>query len=178
MPSKNSINRPKLTTNVRSKQQKLARKRDQRERAGHFNQARSADGSRSGEAKSVALDLYFGKEDSTASRDQSHRGGLTNKTLSKKRSQKIERNLKYAQKRKLLTDVQAQLENNDEESMNIDSGNGKSLVRKQEIQQTKTSKNNMSLIREALWSALDDTSSQGLTLATGQGTTLGGAYFP
>ncbi|KAG0656779.1 ribosome biogenesis protein alb1 [Maudiozyma exigua] len=177
MPSKNSINRPKLTTNVRSKQQKLARKRDQRERAGHFNQARSADGSRSGEARSVALDLYFGKEDTTARRDQSHRGGLTNKTLSKKRSQKIERNLKYAQKRKLLTDVQAQLENNDEDSMSVDSGN-KNITRKQEIQQAKTIKNNMSLIREALWSALDDTSSQGLTLATGQGTTLGGAYFP
>ncbi|SMN22822.1 similar to Saccharomyces cerevisiae YJL122W ALB1 Shuttling pre-60S factor [Maudiozyma saulgeensis] len=178
MPSKNSINRPKLTTNVRSKQQKLARKRDQRERAGHFNQARSADGSRSGEAKSVALDIYFGKEDSTTSRDQSHRGGLTNKTLSKKRAQKIERNLKYAQQRRLLTDVQAGLENKaDDDEMNVDGGN-KALLRKQEIEQSKNKKNNMSLIREALWNSIEDAQSQGLTLATGQGTTLGGPFFP
>ncbi|CAB4255147.1 similar to Saccharomyces cerevisiae YJL122W ALB1 Shuttling pre-60S factor [Maudiozyma barnettii] len=176
MPSKNSINRPKLTTNVRSKQHKLARKRDQRERAGHFNQARSAEGSRSGEAKSVALDIYFGKEDATTSKDQSHRGGLTNKTLSKKRAQKIERNLKYAQQRRLLTDVQADLENKDD-TMNVDGGN-KSLLRKQEIEQSKNKKNNMSLIREALWNAIEDTQSQGLTLATGQGTTLGGPFFP
>lgn len=167
MPSKNSINRPKLTTNVRSKQQKLAKKRAQRERAGHFNPSRSAEGSKSGEIRSVPLELYFNK-DSASSGNK-----ITTKSLSKKRAKKIERNLKYADQRKLLTDVQAKLEEND-----MDMDHNKALVRKQDINITKISKNNMSLVREALWKVIEDTSAQGLVIENGNGTTLGGPFFP
>ena len=176
MPSKNSINRPKLTTNVRAKQQTLARKRDARERKGHFTLARSEEGSRSGEAKSAPVDLYFGRESPATRRAQPGRGGLTTKTLSKKRAQKIERNLKYAAQRRLLTDVQAGIESDE---MSVDAtGQAKAIARKQEIASAKASKNNSSLVREALWKAIDDASTQGLTLQTGNGTTLGGAFFP
>lgn len=179
MPSKNSINRPKLTTNVRSKQQTLARKRDARERKGHFTLARSEEGSRSGEAKSAPVDLYFGRESPATRRAQPGRGGLTTKTLSKKRAKKIERNLKYAAQRRLLTDVQANAEGADDDEMSVDAtGQAKAIARKQDIAAKKASKNSGSLVREALWKAIEDAGSQGLTLQTGNGTTLGGPFFP
>ena len=97
MPSKNSINRPKLTVNVARKTQSLAHKRDQRERAGLLKPARSSEKSKSGQIKSVPLDLYFQEKEGKVSGN-----GLTTKTLSKKRAKKIERNIKYAEQRKLL----------------------------------------------------------------------------
>lgn len=162
MPSKNSINRPKLVTNLKNRAQKAGLKRSRRDQRGEFQPARSSEDSRSGEIKSVALDLYFQNEKTG--------GSITNKTLSKKRSQKIERNLKYAQQRKLLTDLQAKSEND----MDVDSS-ASALVKK--VKESKTNK--LSMIKKAMWNVLDDTQSQTLPLSSsGQGTTLGGAWFP
>ncbi|CAL9731844.1 ribosome biogenesis protein Alb1p [Monosporozyma unispora] len=160
MPSKNSINRPKLVTNLKNKAQKAGLKRSRRDQRGDFQPARSSETSKSGEIKSVALDLYF--------QDEKTGGSITNKTLSKKRAKKIERNLKYAQQRKLLTDLQAKVEND----MDVDTA----LVKK--VKETKDSK--LSMIKKAMWNVLDDTQSQqNLPLSSsGQGTTLGGAWFP
>ncbi|EDO18124.1 hypothetical protein Kpol_1031p28 [Vanderwaltozyma polyspora DSM 70294] len=158
MPSKNSINRPKLTVNLNKKSQRLGQKRADRERKGLLQPERSSEASKSGEIKSVPLDLYFnGKESNNNS-------SITTKTLSKKRAKKIERNLKYAQQRKLLVDVQAK----EDIDMNVESnktkGNGKE-------------KTPLTKMKDALWNVIEDTSSQGLTLKTGQGTTLGGPTF-
>lgn len=156
MPSKNSINRPKLTVNVARKTQSLAHKRDQRERAGLLKPARSSEKSKSGQIKSVPLDLYFqGKEGKVSG------NGLTTKTLSKKRAKKIERNIKYAEQRKLLAELQDKVVN--EDGMEVD------LPPK-----TKKKEEKKNTLKDALWKILDDTSSQGLVISNGQGTTLGG----
>lgn len=190
MPSKNSINRPKLTTNLKSKAQRAGLKRSQREQRGDFKPARSSEQSKSGEIKSVALDLYFQNEEGKGRGDGDgngsgdmvviHNGPITRNTLSKKRAKKIERNLKYAQQRKkelqILTDLQAKKENDmDLDLDSIDSGdNGKNNKGKA------LKKSKLSLIKDAMWNILEDTQSiQNLSLSTsGQGTTLGGAWFP
>ncbi|CCF59208.1 hypothetical protein KAFR_0G01740 [Kazachstania africana CBS 2517] len=160
MPSKNSINRPKLTLNANKRVQRNAKKRDAREKLGLLNPQRSSESSKSGEIKSVALDLYFNKESSP-------NGPITTKTLSKKRTKKIERNLKYAEQRKLLLDVGSKIENDIE--MDVDSSNGK----KQDLK-----KSNLTLVKEALWSVIEDTTSDPLIIENGQGTTFGGPFFP
>ncbi|QLL33793.1 hypothetical protein HG536_0F01180 [Torulaspora globosa] len=164
MPSKNSINRPKLTTNLNRKTQSLARKRDQRERAGLLQPARSSEKSKSGQVKSVPLELYFhGKVGQTAGNQ-----ALTTKTLSKKRAKKIERNLKYAEQRKLLAELQDKVAN--EDGMEVDVQAGKSQKREEK-------KSSLAKMKDALWRVIDDSSSQGLVLNGGQGTTLGGPVF-
>lgn len=156
MPSKNSINRPKLTVNLARKTQSLAHKRDQRERAGLLKPARSSENSKSGQIKSVPLDLYFqGKEGKVAA------SGITTKTLSKKRAKKIERNIKYAEQRKLLAELQDKALNEDEMDLDLPASSKKTEERK-------------ITMKDALWKILDDTSSQGLVISNGQGTTLGG----
>ena len=150
MPSKNSINRPKLTVNVARKTQSLAHKRDQRERAGLLKPARSSEKSKSGQIKSVPLDLYFQEKEGKVSGN-----GLT------KRAKKIERNIKYAEQRKLLAELQDKVVN--EDGMEVD------LPAK-----TKKKEEKKSTLKDALWKILDDTSSQGLVISNGQGTTLGG----
>ncbi|QLQ78556.1 hypothetical protein HG537_0A08030 [Torulaspora globosa] len=158
MPSKNSINRPKLTPNLNRKNQSLARKRDQRERAGLLQPARSSENSKSGQVKSVPLELYFqGKTGQD--------GVLTTKTLSKKRAKKIERNLKYAEQRKLLAELQDKVEN--EDGMEVDVPAGKTQKREEK-------KSSLTKMKDALWKVLDDSSSEGFVLTKGQGTTLGG----
>lgn len=173
MPSKNSINRPKLTTNLKSKAQKAGLKRSQRDQRGDFQPARSSDNSKSGEIKSVALDLYFNEKN----RDTGN-GNITRKTLSKKRAQKIERNLKYAQQRKvqenkLLTDLQAKMEATGDMDVDISTAKGK--------KDTKKNTSKLELIKKAMWNVIEDTQSasnlNNLT-TNGQGTTLGGAWFP
>ncbi|CAI6732046.1 ANL_collapsed_G0028730.mRNA.1.CDS.1 [Saccharomyces cerevisiae] len=156
MPSKNSINRPKLTSNLHHKVHSLNKKRAQRERA-------------------VALDLYFQNkknesQNSTAVTLQnasSSPASITTRTLSKKRAKKIERNLKYATQRKLLVDASAKLE----DEMEIDLDGGKKVKENEK-------KSSLTLVKEALWSVIDDTASQGLIIENGQGTTLGGPFFP
>lgn len=166
MPSKNSINRPKLTSNLNRRAQKAGIKRSQREQNGQFQPARSSEQSKSGEIKSVALDLYFkDKADDVVIGPK-----VTRNTLSKKRAKKIERNLKYAQQRKnedrLLTDLHAKLEN----EMDVD-------VVSKKVKNEKNSK--LSMVKKAMWNVLEDAQSQQeLPLTTGQGTTLGGAWFP
>ncbi|SCV03676.1 LANO_0G05578g1_1 [Lachancea nothofagi CBS 11611] len=155
MPSKNSINRPKQQININRRTQSLAKKRDAMEKAGLLQPARSAESSKSGLARSVPIDLYKG-EGLTA-------GPLTTKTLSKKRAKKIERNLKYAEQRKLLVDVQKK----SEDSMELDQ------VKK--IEPTKTP---LERVKAAFFKAMEDTTSSGLVLENGSGTTLGGPFFP
>lgn len=165
MPSKNSINRPKLTVNLNRKTQSLARKRDQRERAGLLKPARSSENSESGQLKSVPLELYFQEKEGKTSSNQP----LTTKTLSKKRAKKIERNIKYAEQRKLLAELQDKADNDDE--MDVDVQTNIKLQKKEE------KKSALTKMKDALWKVLDDSSSQGLVLNNGQGTTLGGPVF-
>lgn len=166
MPSKNSINRPKLTVNLHRKVHSLAKKRAQRERAGLLQPARSSLSSKSGHIKSVPLDLYFQDKEGKV-----NSGPLTTKTLSKKRAKKIERNLKYAEQRKLLTDIQAKLEQEDGMDLDVHSADNTKIVKDEK-------KSALTRMKDALWSIIDDTSSQGLILENGQGTTLGGPFFP
>lgn len=156
MPSKNSINRPKLTVNLNRKTQALAHKRNQRERAGLLKPARSSENSKSGQIKSIPLDLYFQEKEGKVSGS-----GLTTKTLSKKRAKKIERNIKYAEQRKLLADLQDKPVNDDEMDVDVP---GKSK-KKEEKKIT---------LKDALRKILDDAPSQALVISNGQGTTLGG----
>ena len=173
MPSKNSINRPKLTTNLKSKAQRAGLKRSQREQRGDFKPARSSEHSKSGEIRSVALDLYFQNEEGSG--DSVVEGPITRKTLSKKRAKKIERNLKYAQQRKkelqILTDLQARKDN----EMDLDVDLSGTSNKKKDSKRSK-----LSVIKDAMWNVIEDTQSiQNLSLSTsGQGTTLGGAWFP
>lgn len=164
MPSRNSINRPKLTVNLNRKNASIIKKREQREKAGLLQPARSSEGSMSGKVKSVPIDLFM----NGARDDHASSKGITNKTLSKKRAKKIERNLKYAQQRKLLTDATAKIE----EDMDIDIDGGKKKSKK-EVEKTALGK-----VKDALWNAIEDTANAGLVLENGQGTTLGGPFFP
>ncbi|CAG99717.1 Alb1 [Kluyveromyces lactis] len=159
MPSKNSINRPKQKVNLNRKVHQRAAKRDAMEKKGLLAPARSSGTSKSGQLKSIPLDLYKG-EHSTS-------GALTTKTLSKKRAKKIERNLKYVEQRKLLVDLQSQSEENG--GMQIDAP----VVKKEK----ETKKGQLEKMREAISTVLEDIQSQGLSLQTGSGTTLGGQYF-
>ncbi|KOG98493.1 Alb1p [Saccharomyces eubayanus] len=176
MPSKNSINRPKLTSNLNHRVHSLGKKRAQREKAGLLQPARSSANSRSGEIKSVALDLYFqNKKDAgetstavTLPTPPSHPASITTRTLSKKRAKKIERNLKYAAQRKLLVDASAKVE----DDMDID------LDSTKKVKENEKKKSSLTLVKEALWNVIDDTSSHGLLIENGQGTTLGGPFFP
>lgn len=163
MPSRNSINRPKLTVNLNRKNASITKRREQRERAGLLQPARSSEGSMSGKVKSVPIDLYM----NGARDDHASSKGITNRTLSKKRAKKIERNLRYAQQRKLLTDAAAGVE----EGMDIDIDGGKRKNKKEE-------KTDLSMVKDALWKAIEDTTNTGLVLENGQGTTLGGPFFP
>lgn len=153
MPSKNSVNKPKLTENLRHKNHALARKRADRERKGLINPPRSHEDSKSGQARSESVDLYL--------KGAPQGSAVTTKTLSKKRQQKIERNMKYAEKRKLLTDVQAKLEN----EMDVEDEN-------------QTKEENKRSVKDAFWSALEDTQSSANLCQEGQGTTLGGPIYP
>ncbi|KAL3230738.1 Ribosome biogenesis protein ALB1 [Nakaseomyces bracarensis] len=163
MPSRNSINRPKLTVNLNRKNTSIGKRRDQREKAGLLQPARSSADSKSGKVKSVPIELYF----EGASDDYARSKGITTKTLSKKRAKKIERNLKYAQQRKLLTDATAQVE----EGMDIDID----AKKKQKEEEKKTA---LGRVKDALWNAIGDATNAGLVLENGQGTTLGGPFFP
>ncbi|GAV53643.1 hypothetical protein ZYGR_0AK01450 [Zygosaccharomyces rouxii] len=153
MPPKNSVNKPKLTENLRHKNHALARKRADRERRGLINPPRSHEDSKSGQAKSEAVDLYL--------KGAPQGSAITTKTLSKKRQQKIERNMKYAEKRKLLTDVQAKME----DEMDVEDENDAKEESKRSV-------------KDAFWSALEDTQSSANLCQGGQGTTLGGPIYP
>ncbi|SCU99795.1 LAME_0G05556g1_1 [Lachancea meyersii CBS 8951] len=157
MPSRNSINRPKQQVNLNRKVHSLAKKRDAMDRAGLLKPARSSEQSKSGLAKSIPMDLYKGEKLSA--------GPLTTKTLSKKRAKKIERNMKYAEQRKLLVDVQKKAE----DSMDLDVESKK---------QASAPKGQLERVKTALFKAVEDTASSGLVLEAGAGTTLGGPFFP
>ncbi|SCU96314.1 LAFA_0G05666g1_1 [Lachancea sp. 'fantastica'] len=157
MPSKNSINRPKQQVNLNRKVHSLARKRDAMDRAGLLKPARSSGESKSGLARSIPVDLYRGEKQSA--------GPITTKTLSKKRAKKIERNIKYAEQRKLLVDVQKKTD----DSMDLDMDSKKPAS---------APKSQLERVKAALFKAMDDTASNGLVLDAGAGTTLGGPFFP
>lgn len=168
MPSKNSVNRPKLTVNLNKKSQKYGLKRARRERSGAFQPSRSSENSKSGEVKSVALDLFFANKKNE--KPVATGNNVTTRTLSKKRFKKIQRNLKYAEQRKLLVDLQSK--HDEEMDMDMESTSGKN---KKGNGKEKTS---LAKMKDALWEVLEDASTQPLTLSNGQGTTLGGPVFP
>lgn len=177
MPSKNSINRPKLTVSLNRKNKHLAAKRLRRERAGEFSPARSSSQSKSGKIRSVPLELYFAQQGEAAS-DDKNVPVLTRKKLSKKKAQKIARDLRHIQRqqerqRKLLTN------GGGDDDMSVDAGgSSKSMQRKMDIANAKMNKNKLSLIKNALWKALENNTPNGLIVVGGQGTTLGGPFFP
>ena len=184
MPSRNSINRPKLTVSLNRKNKHLAAKRLRRERAGEFSPARSSRQSKSGKIRSVPLELYFAQQGQNAS-GNGNVPVLTRKKLSKKKAQKIARDLRHIQRqqereRKSLNGEASVLNTDD---MNVDaSGSSKSMQRKMDIANAKMSKNKLSLIKNALWKALETNNNNntpnGLIVVGGQGTTLGGPFFP
>ena len=129
------------------------------ERQGLFAPARSSDSSKSGYLKSIPMDLYNGETLS--------RGPTTTKTLSKKRAKKIERNLKYVEQRKLLVDLQSKTE--EDGNMQLDMPSTK--------KDRGTKKGQLEKMRDAISTVLEDIQSQGLSLQTGSGTTLGSQSF-
>ncbi|ODQ82699.1 hypothetical protein BABINDRAFT_159224 [Babjeviella inositovora NRRL Y-12698] len=138
----------------------IGKKRAAKVRAGAFAPARSDKESTSGQPKSTAVALYTGKMVPT---------GVHTNTLSNKRLKKIERNKKYVAARNvsLLIDVAAK----QEEKMEIDEEN---IALKKDV----TKKTQASLVRDALWSIIEDRASEGLSVQiTGDGTTLGSAVF-
>ncbi|KAH3900977.1 related to Ribosome biogenesis protein ALB1 [Saccharomycodes ludwigii] len=167
MPSKNSINRPKDTVNKARKARSLGQKRQQREKNGLLKPSRSSENSKSGQIKSIPIDLYKGDNNIL----ESNARGITTKTLSKKRAKKIERNLKYIQQNKLLIDAQEKAEANGMELEIKPSTLTKNVKTIKEDSQLTKIKNDM-------WSVIEDAKSTGLILEGGNGTTLGGAYFP
>ncbi|CCE61791.1 hypothetical protein TPHA_0B01190 [Tetrapisispora phaffii CBS 4417] len=171
MASKNSVNKPKLTVNVSKRNQHKANKRAQMEKNGEFQPSRSSGNFVSNQVKSIPVQLYFKDESSLNSSNSNLSSATTTKTLSKKRAKKIARNLKYVQQRKLLVDVQAKHEND----MAIDADSVAKVERQKGNGKEKTV---LARMKDALWNVLEDSSSQPLVLATGQGTTLGGPSFP
>ncbi|CCK72338.1 Alb1p KNAG_0J02590 [Huiozyma naganishii CBS 8797] len=152
MPSKNSVNRPKLTANLRRRAQKLGQKRARRTAQGHFALGRE---DALGAGKSAPLDVYFGRVGVQGSHAEGSKDGrVTSRTLSGKRLRKIERNLRYAKKRQGKEQKQAP--------------------------PASAPAGPLTALRNALWSVLGDSPSAGLIIDTtgNAGTTLGGAYFP
>lgn len=159
MPSKNSINRPKQKVNLNRKSQQRAAKRESMEKRGLLAPARSSESSKSGRVKSVPYDIYKG--------EVTNSGPLTTQTLSKKRAKKIERNLKYAEERRLLVDLQSQSDQNGGMELELNVAKKEKEVKKGQLEK----------VREAITTVLEDIQSQGLSLQTDSGTTLGGQYF-
>lgn len=142
MPSKNSINKPNDSIIRNRKGIAAGRKRSSRPSAPERYSARAA-------PKSTALALYNGTAKSE--------GVLTTQTLSKKRQRKIERNKRYAEKRR----------NPDVEAMKIDDEPQES------DKQTEGQK--VQRVREALWTVASNFS--GAKASFGEGTTLGGPVY-
>lgn len=149
--------------NQARKRAQLAKKRQARARNGLTAPARSSESSTSGLPKSTAVALYTGSKPT---------GSITTSTLSKKRLHKIERNKKYAAKRKeienkLLIDATAQAE----EQMDVDDDN-------ESVASSKKPSSKIDSVKNALWSVIEDRASESLTVdSTGEGTTLGGPSF-
>lgn len=160
MPNKNSVNRPKNMINRMRKAHSIGKKRAAKVRAGAYAPARSDKESTSGQPKSTAVALFTGKMVPT---------GVHTNTLSNKRSKKLQRNKKYVAARNsaLLIDVAAK----QEESMDIDE---ETVALKKDV----TKKTQATLVRDALWSIIEDSTSEGFSVKiTGEGTTLGSASF-
>lgn len=154
MASKNNINKPKYTTQKNHRTRQNAIKRAQRERNGTIKPARSERNDPKNISKSAALELYFNNKINTNGNT-----ALTTKTLSKKREKKIERMIKYVERRNPKI--------NDDDDMDIET------KRIREVKQTDLGK-----LKDALWKALgEDWSFKQNLVSTGQGTTLGSASF-
>ncbi|OUM54227.1 hypothetical protein BVG19_g3586 [[Candida] boidinii] len=162
MPSRNSVNRPKDNLNRIRKAQSLAKKRVRRGTTPRSTERTTV------VLPSTSIALYTGDASDGSI-------GITSKSISKKTAKKIERNRKYAilrnggkNAKKLLIDIQAKKES----SMDIDgeSANTSSNAN------TKRSKSD--LVREALWSVIEDVATNNYNVdVTGEGTTLGGPFF-
>ncbi|GME71367.1 unnamed protein product [[Candida] boidinii] len=162
MPSRNSVNRPKDNLNRIRKAQSLAKKRVRRGTTPRSTERTTV------VLPSTSIALYTGDASDSSI-------GITSKSISKKTAKKIERNRKYAilrnggkNAKKLLIDIQAKKES----SMDIDgeASNASSNAN------TKRSKSD--LVREALWSVIEDVATNNYNVdVTGEGTTLGGPFF-
>ncbi|CCH61052.1 hypothetical protein TBLA_0D05600 [Henningerozyma blattae CBS 6284] len=163
MPSKNSVNRRKYTTTTARKQRKNASKRLEKERLGLIKPARSARDAKFDLKKSVPLDLYFNGKDS-----DNNQGVMTTKSLSKKRTKKIERMLNYVKQRK---DRESRTEDGDED-MDVD----------QTKRQRPTKETSFGRMKNLLWDVVVDQNGAEVmsfnVTPTGDGTTLGGPFFP
>ncbi|XBW34630.1 hypothetical protein QEN19_000197 [Hanseniaspora menglaensis] len=119
MPSKNSVNRPKQLANNAKKQRKAHQKTIFRNEYGLNSKNSAVRGARARSDYSTQLEIYKNEYKSL----EVHHGRLTNllssKSLSKKRSQKIDRNLKYVQKRQLLKEHMKQEKDNGNPNANI-----------------------------------------------------------
>lgn len=162
MPSRNSVNRPKDNLNRIRKAQSLAKKRVRRGTTPRSTERTTV------VLPSTSIALYTGDASDSSI-------GITSKSISKKTAKKIERNRKYAilrnggkNAKKLLIDIQAKKES----SMDIDgeSSNASSNAN--------TKRSQSDLVREALWSVIEDVATNNYNVdVTGEGTTLGGPFF-
>ena len=112
MPSKNSINRPKQLSNNAKKQRKAHKKTIFRNEYGLNSKNSATRGARARSDYSTQIEINRNEYKPL----EVHHGKLTNllssKSLSKKRSQKIDRNLNYVQKRQLLKEHMKQEKDN------------------------------------------------------------------
>ncbi|OWB81853.1 hypothetical protein B5S33_g473 [[Candida] boidinii] len=162
MPSRNSVNRPKDNLNRIRKAQSLAKKRVRRGTTPRSTERTTV------VLPSTSIALYTGDASDSSI-------GITSKSISKKTAKKIERNRKYAilrnggkNAKKLLIDIQAKKES----SMDIDgeASNASS--------NSNTKRSKSDLVREALWSVIEDVATNNYNVdVTGEGTTLGGPFF-
>lgn len=167
MPSRNSINKPKdkilrnLHSSAIGKKRALRQKSAPKTRSSTFRYNEDSNVKPS-PTESNSLALYSGRSIDAA-------GGITTKTLSKKRAKKISRNQKYIAQRneQLGIDIKAK-----EESMEIED-------EKPAENKDSSKSGSVDAVRKALWSVVKDTTSEALQIAVehGQGTTLGVQAF-
>ncbi|CAH2350327.1 ribosome biogenesis protein Alb1p [[Candida] railenensis] len=164
MPSRNSINRPKDKLIRNGHASAIGKKRHARSRLSAATRSSTSrynteTSTAPRPSESTSLALYTGAEASQPT------GVITNNTLSKKRTKKIERNQKYIERRnqQLNIDIAAKKES----SMDIDQ---ETIAKVKEASK-------LEKIKQALWSVVADGVSEGLSLGDGNGTTLGVQAF-
>lgn len=163
MPSRNSINKPKdkILRNLHSAA--IGKKRASRQKSASKTRSSTFRYNEDSNVKpspteSNSLALYSGRTIDNA-------GGITTKTLSKKRAKKITRNQKYIAQRneQLGIDIKAKAE-----SMEVED-------EKPAENEDSSKSGSVDAVRKALWSVVKDTTAGALQITAehGEGTTLG-----
>ncbi|CCE82678.1 Piso0_002416 [Millerozyma farinosa CBS 7064] len=163
MPSRNSVNKPKDKILRNSHSAAIGKKRASRQKSAPKTRSSTFRYNENSNVKpspteSNSLALYSGRPiDAT--------GGITTKSLSKKRAKKISRNQKYIAQRneQLGIDLKAK-----EESMEVEDENPAE-------NEDSSKSSSVDAVRKALWSVVKDTTAGVLQIAAehGEGTTLG-----